>query len=384
MKNLKFILVAILAMTVGVVGCSKDETPDKLPTDGRMVSISLGDGTMATKAVDKTAVGQTTTFASGQLAFTLRDKVTAVYTLGSAATDLGDAKTVSINDITGEGKFVTFSDINADKVYVIGNKTLSELKAGSDIQSVLTQNALTVADLKGGEFENVVLFGSGDIVTDPANTTGGPSEHYAVVDVRPVSSRIEIEQVSDLNDPALKFDLAGIYINNYYKSLTINKTFGETDTNTATGERDYFVDKSQLPEIALLGGTFYSKVETKQTPIHKPTEGVWAFNIFPNQASAKAEDGEKVTTHITPHIILHFQNVEVTDGEPVKDLYVTIAKYSGQDEFLFKAGHVYSVENLKWDAKNDGGGNIELNAIECDVKVNVIGWIKEELKPEVN
>lgn len=379
MKNFKLLALAAAAMIVGLTSCNK-ETENTDVEGTKNVTILLDNSNKSNRAIDGAAGGLATTFSTGQLIFARNSGViTRVYTIVSTATDLTNFK-VNISDLTA-GYGVTFAGVNGDKVCVLGNKTISTIVVGANIDSqlALAANKLDRTDLKNGSFATAVLYGSAAIVpvaTTPNPNNGSTSDHYANITIAPVAARIEVSKLTEISSTQdYTYELEGIYINNYYQNLNINGA--STDKQTWMANADLSDTNYPNKSVTEMYGTYHDFIHnTTAGKTNSPTAGnVWAYNVYPAKNVGATDDN-------IPHILVHMKNLKKGTELIYADYYLTIATYGTNKEF--KAGNVYTIADIRFDASKNGGPIIEEKLINCDVKVSVATWIPNVINPDVN
>lgn len=368
--------MTLAALTLGLVGCSNDDDGDRIPeSEGKNITIlfdqKINPNTRAVdgSAIDGSAKGLKTTFSTGQLIFAQGDKVTKVYKIVADAEHSLETEKVSINKLT-IGFGVTFEDVNATDVYVLGNHAISSVVVDSRISTSLLAAELKEAELRDGKFENAVLYGTSKVIEKAVtnNPKDGRSDYYANVTVAPLSARIELHKLSEKTDGGYTYKLEGIYINNYYEKMTVA---GESKDLKTWLPSDY--DEGSIPAT-------YKDIVGSTSAADEFTAGdskVWGYHTF----QAKKLDGEN---NGLPRIIIHLKDVRRAkdDFQLFEDAYLNIISYGSTTEF--NNGNVYYISDLKFDATVDLGITPDDSMIDCDVAIDVAAWIPNELKPDLN
>jgi hypothetical protein len=167
--------------------------------------------------------------------------------------------------------------------------------------------------------------------TGTVNPNTGSEIFNTTIELRPTVARIEIAQIRAGNVGTTvnlieSFTLAGIYIDNFYRSATID---GTTLTNFISGNQtaSNFVPNGGNYAFDT-GNSVHDAVNiTGNTNNHltvAPASGVWAYNLF---ADARV-----------PHIIFHLTNVKLRLEDGSEFVYPN-------DQFLTVRGIVNDATN---------------------------------------
>lgn len=368
MRHLKTIMLLLVAAAL-TFGCSNDnnEKKEKL-VDSKEFSLvlKLENKDIQSRAVGETAHDKATTFSSGVIAFVDKDgRVTR--TVEIIGTGTSNQETVSVVDLQTGYKF---EKVDAAKVYVYGNYGgLINVTKGMSIADV-NNTVLDKDGLAGGDYNAVPLYG-----TAPISPGTGDEHAEAAVAVAPIAARIEIASIS----ANVTYDLAGIWINNYYTAMNADGT--ESADAFREEDREYYMttDFSSTPST-----TFWDIINSSAAETHAPEAGkVWGYNVFPAENAADSDDDN------LPHIIIHLKNIVKGGKNLEKDYFLTIRGYNDGANPIkeFKAGHLYKIGldgALEWDYDENGGGDIYVDYHDVEVTVSVTKWQTETIYPDID
>lgn len=245
----KVFSIAAIAFTVlALAGCNKDaETPYNNPDDGvKAVTVKIK-GANLTKAnmTPDNSYNATANVTKLDIYFTnSNDVIQYVYSVSSTAQ--GDDKTAWDGLVANDGSGVRFVGLtNISRVYVVANDDAA-LSKGEDIASLSSKYTEVRSLLES----NAILYVGADRSLDGADNEPADdvdatvvvgdaeeaSQYYtAVLSIRPVISRLEIEKIGvkiageapveldgtkyTIKWEGFKPDLYGIYMSNFYQSM---------------------------------------------------------------------------------------------------------------------------------------------------------------------
>lgn len=407
MKNRFFTLLAAAALILA--GCSKDKDDNVTIPEGESnfyLQIDLGPASKAdTNEVPQNTVTQ---FTKGAIFFV--DGNGDIVRM--AVIDDSPAGAVSAANLAA-GYLFTGIDNSAVKVYVVGNHDFGSATYAniSDVEKI-TKHILSQTNQDNKTtfgVEDATLFGVGNIVAASAATqalfasnTNISVEREAIFTISPIIARLEIDEIKAapaVGDPLLdieELNLAGIYINNYYYSMSVVGTmdldslfFAGTQPTAVPADYDKYLQWSSTgqptgkyrPNLSkylyddgeLDGSGVYQGLCTSIAPTvlsKTPENETWAYNVFANGTAV-------------PHIILHFTDVKMNsvprpnaiagDGEA----YLTVTGYLNrvnQADQPIMGGNVYKLDAIQFD-----GGDLDDYPYEKDDKSAI--YVKVTVKP---
>lgn len=372
MKKIKIFTMAVAALLIGLTSCSKEESNGVDAGDAKNITVLFDNGNANSRAIDSPASDGTTktTFAKGQLIFANAGVVTDTYEIVSTATDL-TAKKINIGEIT-TGYGVTFFDMKASDVYVLGNMSFATtIVTGSHITNDLLKTMLDETHLTNGLYQNAVLYGTSKVIEAAVTAnpnTGAPSDYYANVTIAPLAARIEIEEIKETTG-AYTFEVEAIYINNYYENMTIGGVGSNMKTHIAGG----FTTANYLGATS----TFHDILQlTPAAGSFTPATGkVWAYQMFPAENATTGDDN-------LPHIVVHMKNLKKGSFDIFDNYYITIATYGTTKKI--EKGKVYTISSISFDASKHGDIIPESSLIDIDVAISVAAWEPAILVPDIN
>ena len=370
-------LAAIVALSA-LMSCDKEDKKGIDPGGefSRVkFQLSYGQGTRA--EADLVAHDELLVLQAGHIFFTEANgkiglHVGIVETAGSGP----GAKQVVLSEVKNGEAVIEDVPVSVKKCYILSNDALAKIGGtggitgnltGQNISAVQAMTAV-VPDLNtaSGDVSSVPLFGVGNIAPGSGTTAGNkPYDASVNVQINALASRIQIKKLSgvvyDYKDASNadqtitidEFTVEGIYINNYYPSMTVNSTWpqaivnnGQTVANYAsTGSTTYASTGSgyKLSDNPALAST---------NKIAAPAGGkVWAYNVFPTPAATVAS---------VPHIVIKLSQVKFTDSavtgqQTVQNQFLSIASIKKQGTSpaqvidSFAANNIYTFDDIRFD-----------------------------------
>ncbi|MDR2810081.1 MAG: hypothetical protein LBB84_05925 [Tannerellaceae bacterium] len=373
-----------LAAIIGMVGCSKEEIiSNGTITDGnsliednvnngfKSISLKLVSKTSATRAENNSVSdNEKVVFNNGFLLFASEQynitKVTAITNQAGANTD----SEVDI-DLLTDGVTITNVPGHSKYVYVIGNVPV-------EIQSPATGKSLTalkeelVLYTSQHNIAGVTLFGGKEITLDvPSN------KYVAQFELGTLVARLEIGKItSAANSDIDNFQVDGIFINNYYASVSLAgnaPTAVVNNTNTAdfvryslaypAADDGILFDYKDPSNLSL--GTLADNGRS-YTP---QTGNAWTYNLLaPKTSSAGSLE--------TPHIVIRLSNIHTTNNVDYNgEWYLTVSglKVGGDKVTYLEPGKVYHIKNIAFSHANIQP-EPEMKTMEVAVEVNLVEW----------
>lgn len=408
MKTMKIFAIAALAVITSMTSCNNDDLNSGNSVDGKEKSVYIkmeNAPLLTTRSDSESALDKTAVLSTGVVIFVTGDEITRYVNLSTTGTatytepTTAEVPTIKIsNMMSGEG--VEFTNIKADKIYIIGNRTVNELvgllpvqgndgkiASGFKMMTLLksSNSFLDVtdpADMDGGNHSNVALYGQGSLMQILPNE----NNYKTTIQLVPIVARLEIKEIfaSDVT-----FELSGIFINNYYTTAQVDGTIptdgvlknnediitNYADAYHATALRDW-----SITSLGTKTGSAASGVSIK------PLD-VWGYNIFAAK-NVTAEDKN------LPHIVLRLKEVkdatgdDITDGAGnVVDKFITVKGFNDGTNPIteFKIGYVYTITKIAF-SKADLTDNPEITdrIINATVMVSVRPWIDGgHINPEI-
>jgi len=378
-------LMALVA--VFFVSCSTETDIIEENDGGKDVTLTISTSPL-TKSLDASQVGQKAPIVD--------TKDLYVYFMDAssntvASYKLTDTQIGEIKKSTGF-KFTNL-DPSVASVYVVANvpKTGVTMPTAPTTTTLDAVNltVMNIADQQTANAASVVLANTGKKVestfTKTGNASNGNAQFTATVVLTPIVSRIQIAKVSvDTDGTISSFTLEGIYIDNFYTTMSIGGAFS--------------TDISNAGNIALLESSILKDVNAEgmvQNPGNvSPTQvsplQVYGYQLFPTKApEAPADQLSNV-----PYIILKLTHVkksstatrDISDSETY---YVAVKAYKTDvtpptasttiTEFL--AGKIYTIANIPVSEKNLVTDPTK-SLINVTVNVTIEDWDKVAIKPD--
>lgn len=405
---MKIFAIAALAVITSMTSCNNDDLNSGNSVDGKEKSVYIkmeNAPLLTTRSDSESALDKTAVLSTGVVIFVTGDEITRYVNLSTTGTatytepTTAEVPTIKIsNMMSGEG--VEFTNIKADKIYIIGNRTVNELVGllpvqGSDGKIASGFKMMTLlkssnsfldvtdpADMDSGNHSNVALYGQSSLMQILPNE----NNYKTTIQFVPIVARLEIKEIfaSDVT-----FELSGIFINNYYTTAQVDGTIptdgvlknnediitNYADAYHATALRDW-----SITSLGTKTGNAASGVSIK------PLD-VWGYNIFAAK-NVTAEDKN------LPHIVLRLKEVkdatgdDITDGAGnVVDKFITVKGFNDGTNPIteFKIGYVYTITKIAF-SKADLTDNPEITdrTINATVMVSVRPWIDGgQINPEI-
>jgi hypothetical protein len=346
-----------------------------------------------------------------------------------------DALNYSLTDNEGVIENVPSS---STKVYIFLNLPNTLTITGSTLVGFPITNldahlisAVDLADPTGGfGVAKVPVSGWGNLV---ASTPGAqtpthsiPYDFEAEFDLKAIAARIEITGFTTVpasSNPNLtiqSFDLTGIYITNYYPTVTLaggayaTKKDAGSDTlhytpNIGNANLAFFYTSANYGEylhtidnasVTTGFGTFVSGPPAAS--VSAGSTNVWGYNIFPNDtlAVSAADLAALRVRDNLPHIVLRLSNVVIHDAgdgqtyERSGSQFVTVKGYTSATAIgdqsagslaYLERGYIYQLSatagfEISPDDLSSEPETTEVNAL---VTATLIDWRKVTVEPEL-
>lgn len=362
---IKTALVAFVALTVGLVGCTK-ETTGTGPEKGEksvIVKIAKADVTRAVGAT--VAAGEFVDLSSANVYFTAGSSILAKKTLTDAV--------IKVVEGVGEEEDVTIYEFQQlpgtiTTVHVIGNQPTLTTANYTDITKLLADKAITLANQ--ATIAGTVLYGHGDITaTDDNLDTNTELDQYEVnVELNPLVTRLQLGRIYAKNTAGLpaitSFTLDGIYLDGVYTTMGFDRSVG---TFFAAGENNAYPGGHAtqiMDEPGLEDDNDYTPELTPAVGQTPAVAGIWAYNLLPATGSK------------FPTIILKVSDV-VVEGDTEDEVAFPNANYyltAKTTSTTFDPGYVYTITNgLGFDV-TDLTEEPNQDPIDISVTIDVIAW----------
>lgn len=320
MRKIYFVALAALTM----FSCSKENSESPESGDTKNVTLTIRS---AESVNGRASEGAGTAHETPINDFT-------VYFLNSAG---GVAVTHAVTELNDNGQY-KFEKVTglATKIFIVANTSLTETTLTGSTLDLLKANALTIAKYQKG-IDNVIM-----AAADASNITevvGQDGEYEAAVTIAPVVARLEIAQLEAVtaNDASISditdFTVANIYVNGYYKKMTLGGTVSDLMTGSSTN-----FATTELKDEAL------NIPSTDNVVVPKEPSTVWAYQLFPGAAH----------TMVIQFSEIKFANgttLNEDNGSELEDLCITVTAF---DPATFAAANIYNVENIPFSSKNIG------------------------------
>lgn len=392
---MKQVILAVMAMCALLSGCSDKAEIEPPVNEFHSISLRISEPER-TRAVSPSEAGKTNpvVFSGGELfLYDVADRILDTYVFSStASTDLTQ-KIIAISDVTG-GNEVILKNVpgNVDRAAVVGNSSVlgtnyEDMYGSGSMTSVKSYNIFPKSQYNGTskDLSGVTLFGEGNI------ETVSETKKKVTISLNPLVARLEIGGVTAVTNSngvsVTQYHVNGIYINNYYPSISLDgTTLGEIVNHGQGGTSVY--NEGKTTYTASMNGVIFdsdkdSYFGNNLTALTKYPAGtndgsVWAYNLLasPTEATSQA-----------PQIIIQVQDVDADNSTDYSGLkYISVGKLlDGTQEIThFEAGKIYTISAEDFKFTVDGVKD-EPNAGEIDlhVKVSQIPWTTVSIKPEI-
>lgn len=379
MRKLCVSLMALVA--VFFVSCSTETDIIEENDGGKDVTLTISTSPL-TKSLDVNQFGQT-----APIDYT---KDLYVYFMNSSDVTVASYKLTDtqITNIKTAGTGVTFRNLDqsVEKVYVVANvpKTgVTMLTAPTTTFANVNATVMYIKDQQEKDAASVVLANDSKTVTNLIELTGqgatasnGNKNYKADIKLTPIVSRIQIKKVSvDADETISSFKLLGIYVDNYYPSMTIGGDFSSITINKASGPADFAATSAPYNTTLL----FNADEATGLT--QSPTPQVYGYQFFPTTGTDLSN---------VPYIILKLTNVKKSDTatrdiSPSTTYYVAVKAYKDETTSAgvttFLPGKIYTIADIPVSERNLVTDPTQ-SLINVTVNVTIANWSSQALKPD--
>lgn len=375
MKKLCVSLMALVALLC--VSCSNDpEIPEK-NDNGIDVTLSITTNPL-TKALDDNQVTKTAPIDPSKefivyfMDETTDPKVVASYQLTNDQ--------ITAIQTAGTGVKFTNLDPSVKSVYVVANVpsgTLPPTAPGTTLD-VINGTVQNIYDQQTANAASVVLANTGKTVetsfTSVAAASNGNAQFTVAVELTPIVSRIQIASIT--KDASItSFNLAGIYIDNFYQNMSIGGALTNNIKADAGHTADFNLSASSVTPYKINGQLFDEPV-SPATALALVTSGkVFGYQIFPVAGGLST----------VPYIILKLKNVVGTtrNFDSGTTYYVAVKAYKdGAMSFTsFEAGKIYTIASIPVSENNIVTDPTQ-SLINVTVNVTIAPWTDKALNPD--
>lgn len=384
MKKLCVSLMALVALFC--VSCNNDPEIPEIKNNGIDVTLSITTNPL-TKALDDNQVGET--------ALIDKDKEFIVYFMDEttpspkvvASYKLTNDQITAIQ--SSDGFKFTNLDPSVVNVYVVANIPTSITSPGT-LPS--TDPGKTLADINGAimnisdqqkaNASSVVLANTGKTVkgnfTSVTTASNGNAQFTVAVELTPIVSRIQIASITK-DGTINSFNLAGIYIDNFYQNMSIGGELSTPIKAAAGKATDFKLSAEGAVTPYKINGQLFDEIVSPETTLPlAPSSKVYGYQIFPVAGG--------LTT--VPYIILKLKNVVGTtrNFDSGTTYYVAVKAYKTTDakpatitEFL--PGQIYTIANIPVSENNIVTDPTQ-NLINVTVNVTIAPWTDKALNPD--
>ena len=376
MKKLCVSSMALVALLC--VSCSNDpEIPEK-NDNGIDVTLSITTNPL-TKAVDNSQVGVSAPIDPA--------KEFIVYFMDANGNTVTAYKLTDpqITAITTAGTGVKFTNLDPSvkSVYVVANVPSSTLPAtdfGTNLTAI-NAKVQSIYDQQTIDAKSVVLANTGKTATS-TNAVAAPNDvasngnaqYKATIVLTPIVSRIQIKEVSV--DPTItSFNLAGIYIDNFYQNMSIGGDLTSISKAPVGGVTKFNLSSDGSTPYKT-NGQLFDELISPATTLPLVTNGkVFGYQIFPVAGGLST----------VPYIILKLTNVVGTTRTFASGTtyYVAVKAYKdGSNPFTtFEAGKIYTINSIPV-AENNIVTDPTQSLINVTVNVTIAPWSEKALNPD--
>lgn len=378
MKKLCVSLMALVSLLC--VSCSNDpEIPEK-NDNGIDVTLSITTNPL-TKGVENSQVD-----ASAPIDVNKEFIVYFMDASGNTVTayKLTDTQISAIQTSTvGAGVKFTNLDPSVVSVYVVANVPSGTLPATAPGTTLTAINGTVqnIYDQQTIDAKSVVLANTGKTATS-TNAVAAPNDvasngnaqYKATIVLTPIVSRIQIKEVSV--DPTItSFNLAGIYIDNFYQNMSIGGDLTSISKAPVGGVTKFNLSSDGSTPYKT-NGQLFDELISPATTLPLVTNGkVFGYQIFPVAGGLSK----------VPYIILKLTNVVGTTRTFASGTtyYVAVKAYKdGSNPFTtFEAGKIYTINSIPV-AENNIVTDPTQSLINVTVNVTIAPWSEKALNPD--
>ncbi len=389
----KSALVACVALTTMLAGCSKEQGVDSTG-NLKTVSIKISRGDITKAPGLHVENGDEVIMSEGALYFTEGTKITRMYSIVPGNDATIEDGTVGIDALSEGLPFVNLPEVVSD-VYFVANSPI-----GYNVADITEFHAVTVADLGNQrDVADVAIYGTSNGLQNHIVGEDGANDTYtASIEAKPIVARFEIGSIvgnypNDIEDPTnpaasriVTYDLLGIYVDNYYTNTGLNGAKDEGNfipgTNLAVDypgtHSQYLMDNSSESWDTEDNYTYTPAVEIPEPGDGEdPAEAVWGYNLL---AAADAAP--------MPTIVVKVENVVVLDAEGNEDTETyqdvrfftvrNIKNASGAIISNLAQGNVYRIVELSFSEKHLTP-NPNVGLVDITVDVNIMNWVSQDV-----
>nr|WP_321521668.1 hypothetical protein [uncultured Macellibacteroides sp.] len=377
MKKLCVTLMALVA--VFLVSCSTETDIIEENDGGKDVTLTISTNPL-TKSLDDTQVGKKAPIDAG--------KEMIVYFMDEfsntvASYILTDTQITAIQ--TGTGVKFTNLDPSVVNVYVVANVPTAPATAPGTVLAAINATVMNIYDQQTTDAASVVLANTSKTVvglTDLNTTASNGNKNYeADITLTPIVSRIQIASIT--NDGTItSFNLAGIYIDNFYQKMTIDGTLSSLIKATAGQVAKFNLSTTPAATPYIKNGELFDEVVSPDLTLDlAPSGKVYGYQFFPTKGTPVTDISE------VPYIILKLTNVvgKTRNFDNTKAYYVavkafkTTATATAITEFF--PGQIYTIASIPVSENNIVTDPTQ-SLINVTVNVTIKEWGGVALSPD--
>ena len=382
---------AAMAATALFASCAKENSGNG-ETNGEKQAVKISISREATtRAIGEiTANDPEVVFNDGYVLFSntagVISKVVEVENTAAVYDGTSSVGVDALDTEKGGGAWITDVPKTANTVHFVGNMANASIvpAVGQSIASIIaTVDKQYKAD---GSVDNVMLYGSAAMIPATVGQGGAAAtaDEYetATFQVSPIAARFELGEIVNAandDDPnsngdvyyVKSFDLVGIFVDNYYQSMTINGTTNAVAVYNGRVPAEYIAD------YATPAGVVF---DFNATGLTIPTTGVeaWTYNLLAPKALGTGSTEAAVAM---PAIVIKLDNVVVTNGTvdtPLNEQYLTIKNFYNKESSNalitnLVQGKIYWIETISFTAE-DLTDEPYMTLMDCRVEIELMDW----------
>lgn len=328
-----------------------------------------------TKALDNSQVGATAPIDPS--------KALIVYFMDASSSTVASYKLTGaqITAIqSGSGFKFTNLDPSVVNVYVVANvhsSTLPVIAPGTTLTAI-NNTVQNIYDQQTANAASVVLANKDKAIVSTGSTTGtasnGNLEFKAAIELAAIVSRIQIASITK-DGTITGFNLAGIYIDNFYQNMSIGGDLTSIIKATAGNVADFKLSAEGSVTPYKINGQLFDEIVSPTTTLPlAPSGKVYGYQIFPVAGGLST----------VPYIILKLTNVVGTTRTfPNTAYYIAVKAYKdGATSFTsFEAGKIYTIASIPVSENNIVTDPTQ-SLINVTVNVTIAPWTDKALNPD--
>jgi hypothetical protein len=342
-------------------------------SDLKSVNLKLVSKMSSTRAESNSVNnGESVVFNGGFLLFASEQyNITKVVAITATNSSANTDTEIDINLLTQtDGAEISNVPGHSKHAYVIGNlpASISNPRTG---ESLAALKKMMVQYSSQDNISNATLFGGEEITLDALT-----SKYVAKFELAPLVARIEIGKIeSAVNSDITSFAVDGIFINNYYESISLAGdapaiAIKNTQTTDFTFPSTAYPASTEGILVDYKGGSASSLGTSSNGYSYTPSAGknVWAYNLLAPKTGSSALTA--------PHIVIRLSNILTTNSVEYKDVwYLTVSglKVGSKKVDYLEPGKVYSIKNITFSHSNIQP-EPEMKTMDVSVEVKLVEW----------